>query len=289
MPLGRVVGMHPQALGIQLVHPQVVVVDAVAAALRVPADELEGILFRQGVVGALRRVHVPGDGGHKVPVLRPVDLFREDLHLAAGGGEGILLRVPALLLEGDDIRVILVAVDARLLEHLIIRQLRLPFPQVVIAVLQPLAESAPLRKLGTETDLLRHLAEPVILEAALVQGFNDLVVKAQEVAVLPGDHDVLSFKKGDARQQDVGDFGAGGHEKIAAQNEFALGGVRQNLLGAVDVPVLVDEAVARQVHHHFDVALQMLAPGDAVQGCHLVAPEDGFRPQVGGNGHAVGI
>lgn len=186
-----VLGMHPQCLGIDGMHRLIIVVDGVTAALGVPADELEGILFPQGVARSFRRVHIPGDGGHEVPELGLPDLGGEQLHLAAGGGERVMVDVPPLVGKGDTHRRVLIAVDARLFERLIIRQLRLLAPEVLVAPLQPLSQCTAFGELGPQADLLRHLAQPVVLKPSLVQRLDDLVVEAHKVPVLPGLGDVL--------------------------------------------------------------------------------------------------
>ena len=270
-------------------HRLIVIVDGVAAALGVPADELKGIPFPQGIVRSLRRVHIPGNGGHEIPEPGLPDLRGEQLYLAAGGWERVMVDVPALVGKGDAYGGILVAINASLFERLVVRQLRLLAPQVLVAPLQPLAQRAAFCELGPQADLLRHLAEPVVLEPALVHRLDDLVVEAHKVSVLPGLGDVLPLKHGNARQQHIGKLGAGGHKEVAAYDELALGGVPQDFRRAVDVSVLVDEAVARQVQNHLDVALQLLAAGDAVQFRQLVAPHHRLCPQVRGDLHGIGV
>ena len=58
---GGVLRVDPEALGIQALQLGIVVMGAVAAALRVPADQLQRITPAQRILRALGRSHIPGN------------------------------------------------------------------------------------------------------------------------------------------------------------------------------------------------------------------------------------
>ena len=201
----------------------------------------------------------------------------------------MLFRVGAVLPKSDLRGMVPIAVDPRPLERFKLRQLRFRAAGRVVDKFQPLPHRAALGKLLFQPELFRHLAQPIVLKAPLIKRLHGFAIKADKIAPHPRGCNVFALQVGYAREQNICKPGAGSHKQVTAQDEFALGGISQQRGGAVDVAVLIDEAVARQVQDHLDVGLQPLTALHAVQRRHLMPPLHRLRPAVGGNGQGVGV
>ena len=112
--------------------------------------------------------------------------------------------------------------------------------------------------------------------ADLVVGFafagrlDQLGLQNDFIAIFPAVFHAPGFELGADGQDDIGEFASGCQEVILHHQKFDFGLVAQNLGGAVDVGVLVDQAVGGDGVDQLDVVVEAVGAGEAVGLGHLL-------------------
>ena len=303
---GGVQRVHPQLAGVRLLQHLDVAVGGMAAALEVEAGQLQRVFLRQrvGVALGLGAVHRQR-ADELIVVQLPVGhlLFqglRVNLDLAGGRVQRIGLGVVAEVLEGHVLAFrALLAVDALLQHGLEGRLVGVALATLLVKALEPTHLIESLGELVALAQALGDVGQGGVQRATLELrrgdgGAGDGVGHIARVLAL---HDVGLLHRHEVGQQDVGVLRGIGKEGVPHHDELAFGLVGQDVVGAVDVVVLVGQAVAAVVEDELHGHRQGVATAHAVAGgghsraaVHRVDPgehADGGFHAVVGHGDAI--
>ncbi len=218
--------MDPQRGRIQLLHPLVLVVDGMAAPLRVVADQLQRILVEPRIVRRAFRSVEPLGNAADIRLMHVEQLFAEDLDLAAGRCERHA--VPDLLPERH--RLVAgrgVHVASSFHKGIEIRKFRLSRQQVFVVDLAApvLPGFAAVGKGFIEAHILGDQLHPFVFEDGAEQRLRALVGVQHVVVGVPDRRNELGLEQRRAGQHDVGPADAGGIEQIGVDDQLALAGI----------------------------------------------------------------
>jgi len=290
-------GVHEHALRVCLFQPVDVVERRVRAMHVVVAHRLQRVLFRFRPEGAEPFLDVLGNGRRlkRVTDGRVVLGYhhRENFEFAGWRLERIGLRIGHVIRKwyfvyrflgvrdghaaaGDE--GLLVAVDIRILGHHLIDPLVIPVFGGLAALGVFVIEAQALGQHGADLVVVRQVVER--LDGL---GHQDAARPECPVgAVTPG------LEVGADGQDDVRELGRGRHELLMHHDELAQRFVFQNLDGAVDVAVLVDDRVATDVVEELDAVgqgfLALRQAAHAFLAAHFLAAQDDIGPGVDGEG-----
>ena len=180
-------------------------------------------------------------------------------------------------------------VNSHLFQFIVARERRVFRQHLRVQMLQPLLLGTAFGKLLV--DILAkpfcHFAEDPVDRFALEFSGGDRLNK-DEIAHIAGvvvGNNVFLLDGHQVRQQDIGVFGRGGHKVFDNHDRLALAFVLQDLVGLIDIGVLVNDGIAGVVPDEFNRHVQLLFPSNAVAGGgHLRAAIDGVGPAKAGDG-----
>ena len=115
-----------------------------------------------------------------------------------------------------------------------------------------------------DTQTLGDLGADLVVGFAFAGRVDQFGLQDDFVAVFPAVLHAPGFELGAGGQDDVGKAGGGGQEVVLDDEKFDFGLVAQDFGGAVDVGVLVDQAVGGDGVDQLDVALEAGGAGDSV-------------------------
>ena len=187
---------------------------------------------------------------------------------------------------------VLAAVDA-LCKHVVIAgQVGIALARRVVAALEPALLVEPLRELVHLAHAVCDLGQHAVERLALELGARHRLAHDDEahVAGIVVAHEVRLLDGHEVGQQQVCVLCRVGQERVPDHDELALGVVAQDLVGRVDVAVLVGEAVACIVEDHLDRHVELvLAAHTIMSGGKLGAVVNCFRPKERGDGGLDGV
>ncbi|CAH0278609.1 hypothetical protein SRABI106_03226 [Rahnella aquatilis] len=134
----------------------------------------------------------------------------------------------------------------------------------------------------TTRDFAHHLVDAFTFELSGRCGLDENQIPHISGVVIWNNIFLLDGHK--VRQQDVGVLRRGGHEVFQHDDHLALRVILQNIVGFIDVGMLVGDGITGIVPDEFDRHIQFVFAAHAIfRGSHLRATGNGISPAKTGN------